>query len=142
MNIDIKIKKPVKTKKRIDCYMLEIEFMHGDADRFEKENIGPFKNNPLDIEELKDAIIVCERMRRLFEDGKGGCDFYNEDLVPGYDKWFDEEKYEDTGNIENHLAISVPYDDDYQASLEDYEVFYYDKNGNKCNVEIILSEEN
>ena len=136
-----------------EVYEIVIEFIHGDADHFTQETIGTFTENELDL--LEEAVIICRKMKKSYPQGRGGDDNYNdsednqEDIENGwikdYNLWFSPDNYccehpEDEHNPRIKKAIEHPYDIagcGNEATFENFEVIYYDKNGMVYEVDVI-----
>jgi hypothetical protein len=144
MKVDIKIKGKVKLPEYRNNYMIEIEYMYGDADGDSADQIGPFDaTNEAEMEELKDALITCKNMSEAYPHGRGGYDDYTERVAPGFDKWFNPEDYEcETGKV-NPFAISMECDPicDGHASFKNYDLYYYDEVGTKHNCSVKFLED-
>jgi hypothetical protein len=142
MKVEISINDKVRLPEYKDCYMIEVKYMYGDADGYADDKIGTFDaSNKEEMEELKDALITCRNMKNAYPHGRGGCDDYDEDVAPGFDKWFNPEEYEDNTGKENPFAISMECDpfSDGHASFDDYTLYYYDEVGTKhsCSVKFL-----
>jgi hypothetical protein len=144
MKVDIKINGKIKLPEYKNCYMIEIQYMYGDADEYAYDKIGSFDaSNKEEIEELKDALITCKNMLEAYPHGRGGCDDYNDDVAPGFNKWFNPEDYEEETGKEKLFAIEMEYDRmcDGHASFNDYNLVYYDEIGTKHNCSVKFSED-
>lgn len=70
-----------------DRYYLEITLMSGDADSFDKIELGPFRE--VDLDDLEEIMSVLQRMKDAFPNGRGGGGRDNYDNVPGFTEWFE-----------------------------------------------------
>lgn len=120
MVTDVYIKTATKPKY-FNCYVVEVEYMHGDADHYqtEEDTFGVNKR-----QDLIDYLNFLERCLAEYPYGRGGSDDY--DHIPGYDE----------------MVSSWPCDDcGIQASLEGYEVFFYDSTGTKHDCEVVNEQQ-
>lgn len=105
-----------------NCFALEIEFMHGDADSYSKETICEFN-----AEKLILAVQFFNQCNSKFKHGMRGSDGFWD--VEGYDAFGD------------YIHCNSEYTAGH-ASIENIKVFYYDGIGTKyvCIVTDILKE--
>ncbi|AMB18726.1 hypothetical protein BH780_gp143 [Bacillus phage Eldridge] len=115
MKFSIKGQKMDKRYK--DCFVVELKAMFGDADGYGSMEAGGFKKDR-DEEELSEFLRLLERMEHLPGDEASELE--------GFEKWFEQDKFD---------WLSDPTRHGY-ASLDGYEIFYYDENGVKCEVEL------
>lgn len=147
------------------CYQIDIEFMFGDADGEDtlsftfSEDLYNKKSFKEEVHDFIKSILSCIKM-----DSQGRCGFDSTDecymwyhknkerAYKGYTEtpyktyqWSrfceDSTYYEDEisdFNENSHFIYNIPtYADGWYASYKGIEVFYYDENGYKYNVEIV-----
>ncbi|MNJ90173.1 hypothetical protein D3C87_77670 [compost metagenome] len=118
MNISLRIGKPVNKKKPpINIYEVKVAIMHGDGDHYNDINFQS-KNE----EEIIQFIDLFDRMIKEYPHGRGGGD-----------------NYDHLDNFEKLTKESWPWDitsDDTHASIQGYDVFYYNELGIKHQVEV------
>ena len=86
---------------------------------------GPFTNGDKPL--LVEFLNVLEAMRELYPSGKSDFDDYAG--IPGHDRWFDPETFDETPADERRreLSVLVEFDDDgWVAWLKDYECVWHD----------------
>lgn len=136
-----KIKNPIKSKY-VDCFVVVVDIMYGDADGYDKLTVHGFKKDN-DESLLIDLIETLERMGKAYPRGRGGSDDYNH--VEGFNSWFaveclSEEEYESLSEIQKSFSEDwkcAPGGYGIQGSYKGYNIYYYDMFGNKYNVDII-----
>jgi hypothetical protein len=111
------IGKPIKTRNPKNKYLIIAEAMHGDADKYEKVEIGPFSKSQ--IKEIEAIINLFKKMKKYDCDPNG---YYN---IEGF-----EEFYSDCWPSDCTCC-------DYPASFKSYEIFFFDENGIKYQVKVI-----
>ena len=104
-------------------YVIEVKTMEGDADGYNKFDIG-FDSK--DLDEVKKVICYCEVLLRQYPNGRDGYDTYNS--LDFFSYYFDAD-------------WNYAYDGEIQDSMDGYKVWYYDETGEKFSVQISLSEE-
>ena len=114
---------PVRVKAPKDRYVVEVDTMEGDADGWNQFESQRYKHSELDM--LKQYIIYCEVLLKQYPHGRGGSDDHQE--LP-----FFEEEFND------YWPCSC--DGQFEDSMEGYSVFYYDKTGQKFEVNIELDD--
>lgn len=143
--MELKVSGVAEKQQYKDCYVVECEAMYGDADGYDTLTFGGFYRHQVEI--LKDLVVVCERMKNAYPNGKGGKDYYDESTVEGYNRWFNQdnlsqEEYDALPEKQKWMAdywLNDPTGfDDTEAKFEDYNIYYYDADGVKYNVEVIM----
>lgn len=97
---------------RSSCFVLETEWMHGDANGYTKEE------SVIDEKNLFEVAAFYEACRAVESEGEGGPGYSK---VPGYDRW---------GNTPSDITC-----EDCEAALESWAIFYYSEHGAKFAVE-------
>ena len=112
------IKQPVMPDETfLGKFVIEVEFMHGDADAYTKENyVGD------DEEDCLRVLAACGDSPQ--SPGSGGDD------DDAYDAWCFK-----TFKSEDFNPYDVTYND-IRAAYDSYEVFFYDHSGKKCEVAV------
>lgn len=119
------IGKPV-APKYTNAFVLETEWMHGDADAYTKEDTVFDSDTPC-LPELEEQIYMYGVIDAMFKHGMGGCDTYAQEakrlgiVLP--DEFLD----------------TIPTDQfscEGDASFEGYKLWWYDENGTKHPVTI------
>lgn len=107
-----------------NCYILDIEWMFGDADHYENRNII-FQDN--EVEKLKQHIMMLEKMFVYFPSGHGGDFVYRKKYLPSL--------------IECEDIYNSPYIEYYgSGEPESYVLFYYDSLGIKYEADVKFSD--
>ena len=114
------LKEKTKVQTIKSKYQVVVDTMTGDGDDYHSFNVYFDENQ---ISDLQRYIIYCEVLQNQYPNGRGGCDDYELDFFEEYfsDDWYHYE--------------------DMQDSMEDYSVYYYDEDGIKYDVKVVLSEE-
>lgn len=114
------LKEKTKVQTITSKYQVVVETMTGDADDYHEFAVLFDENQ---ISDLQQYIIYCEVLQKQYPNGRGGYDDYELDFFEEYfsDDWYNHEGMED--------------------SMEDYSVYYYDEDGIKYDVKVVLSEE-
>ena len=114
----------LKEKSKVESikskYQVVVSTMTGDADDYHEFSVLFDENQ---ISDLQQYIIYCEVLQNQYPNGRCGDDDYELDFFEEYfsDDWYNHEGMED--------------------SMEDYSVYYYDEDGIKYDVKVVLSEE-
>jgi hypothetical protein len=107
-----------------DCYVINLSYMHGDADLYTDGELGPFNANK-DMDKLQEALTICSKIKDM-EPNEAEC-------VDGFDEWFNCEDYDDDEDSENSFGTDmdrdVTCDCQYHCYLDDFNLVYYDKEG-------------
>lgn len=129
MKLVIKNAKPQKK----EGFYLNIDFMHGDADNYSNEIIGPFHKK--NFEEIFRIITLLDGILNHNYEGKiiRGQDFSSFDpkLLTCIDGYCDE-----TTNFCICWPKDHVYDGGIGAWLDGYSFYYIDYNGKKFDVEL------
>lgn len=124
------IEDPVEITTPKNAFVVEVTVMHGDADKYETIQIGPFTDEQLNW--LEQAIIVTRNLIKT--------NSRKYDNVEGYDLWFSgclPNKYDYRDPIIktiSYLPNDCTCDGCCKAGVEKYEVYYYDENNVKYHV--------
>lgn len=123
----------------LDCYVVEIKTMYGDADGYGKITVGGFRKGE-DEDLLNEFLDLCERMENC-SDG----DSY--DQIEGFEKWFESydlepEDWDAMTEREKKLCGDNEWEDDPngygdQATYSGAKVYWYSYTGAKYNVDIV-----
>lgn len=154
------IKNPVVTDAPLDSFVIEYKTMRGDADGFSQNTVGPFKKGEHETH-LENIIQVFKGIAEKFPSGP--YQYFN---VPGFCNWFQDDigsmddfyNYypaqaarftpEEIALVEESIPLAMeielfpmwPFDklayESAQESLREWQVFYYDNNGVKHEVEM------
>jgi len=143
-------------------YIIEVTFMHGDADHYDHESITVPENQ---IETAYPFILATKCCLAAYPHGRGGYDNYNG--LPEYDAFFggdipDPKHYQflnPNNNLSEHeleeritehlkelnqheFYMEHPSDSNYgiQSSFDDIKITYIDEQDNESEVKIELSE--
>lgn len=136
----IKIGKKVKPEIHKKVYKFVIEFMEGDADGEDFQDVFV----PEDYPQMERWLTFLDNCKKAYPHGRGGDDDYNSEIVPDY--WYFVESYEDDVTEEQELEIEKrkfyidwPSDPHYgiQDSFQDYVVTYFDENGIEYECKIV-----
>lgn len=131
---DIKITKPIANKKIKEGFYVTVEFMYGDADGYKKETYGPFTQK--EKQYLINFLNMLEKCLAAYPNGRGGFDDYHS-KVKELKLWdmngdCDDDAYEKLSQEERDVIERIGFEWEYcpdgygcQASIEDYEVKYY-----------------
>lgn len=115
-----------------DSFVIDIKFMHGDADGYEYERVVMSE-----ADEVMELLNFLERCAVRYPRGKGGCDDYTD--VEGYSRFvehYDDEEEEDE-DFRPITQISWPYwDGQYCSSYKGYTVSYFDQDGKEFQVKL------
>ncbi|QDP42919.1 hypothetical protein HWC53_gp170 [Bacillus phage vB_BmeM-Goe8] len=105
-------------EKHVGTFEVEIEFMYGDADGYEKIKVGGFKKGE-DEEKLSELIQLLSTLQFTLN--------HERSSVKGFDKWF--------GSDSEHQWLTDPFS--YEpADLEGYKVYYYGPHNVRYEVEM------
>jgi hypothetical protein len=105
-----------------NCFIVEVEWMHGDADTYTTE-----VHKYTDEKELIQHLEFLNAIKDMFKWGMGGTDAYFKKMSEA-----DQKKYIDfEGTIPGDVTN---YEKD--AAYENHKVFWYDELGGKYNVEV------
>lgn len=128
------IKESVKKEGIPNTFVVELKWMHGDADAFTKTSSKPFKINESEWA-LEELLLALDTIGELETE-----DYYDHEA---FSKWFNLHEYEFTKEDEALYApfncLDVEYDvakGQGMASLRGYQVYYYDEYLTKCLVEV------
>lgn len=128
------IKEPVQKEGVPNTFIVELKWMHGDADAYTTTTSKVFKKGQ-DEWALEELLLTLDEI-----DGLETEDYYDHE---GFRKWFNLHEYEFTKEEEAIYApfncLDVEYDvsaGQGMASLQGYQVYYYDEYLNKCLVEV------
>ena len=114
------LKEKTKVQTIKSKYQVVVDTMTGDGDDYHNFSVLFDENQ---ISDLQQYIIYCEVLQNQYPNGRGGYDDYKLDFFEEYfsDDWYNYEGMED--------------------SMEDYSVYYYDEDGIKYNIKVVLSKE-
>lgn len=128
------IKEPVQKEGVPNTFIVELKWMHGDADAYTTTTSKVFKKGQ-DEWALEELLLTLDEILELVTE-----DYYEH---VGYSKWFELYNYDFTEEEEARYApfkcLEVEYDVSAGqgfASLQNYKVYYYDESLNKCLVEV------
>jgi hypothetical protein len=114
----------LKEKSKVESiqskYQVVVTTMTGDGNDYHKFSVLFDKNQ---ISDLQQYIVYCEVLQKQYPNGRGGCDDYEFD--------FFEECFSDNWYIYDGM----------EDSMEDYSVYYYDEDGIKYDIKVVLSKE-
>ncbi|MDF2534011.1 MAG: Phi14:2 [Bacillales bacterium] len=117
-DIELEISKEVPQELRpSDVYELVVRVMHGDADHFDNLTFIAETQS-----EVKQYINLFDNMLNEYPNGRGGGDNYYH--IEGFDKL-----------LESDWPWDVT-DEDSQAGIKSYKVYYYDEDSKKFEVKI------
>jgi hypothetical protein len=103
-----------------DCYVINLSYMHGDADMYTDGELGPFDANK-DMDKLQEALTVCNNIKDV-----DPCDA---EYTDGFDEWFNSDSDEDENPFATEMDRDVTCDNQCYCMLDDFNLVYYDKNG-------------
>lgn len=115
--MELKILEPVKINNPKNIFKLQFKVMHGDGDGYTEEEWGFKENEKEDLITIIKAFEIMLKLRSGYED----VDYPN---VPGFKELMEEEWPLDYTS------------DSYPATLQNYEVFYFNNEGIKHNVKV------
>lgn len=125
-----------KSKPRhLNCYRVAIKFMYGDADGYTTTELF-IPRNEANEKELPRFLRFLDNCDKAYPHGRGGGDDYHQ--VEDYDRYV--EGYENPKDLDYNFSFCWEYEPDgcgHQASYENYEITYFDKN----NVEFLVEVE-
>jgi hypothetical protein len=122
--MEFRIKNPIK-----DNFLPKNQFMiictaeSGDGDHEDEVELGPFDNNANGLKEMEETIKILDRMDEFLEEND--CFVKSYDSLEGFKeliKWWPND---------------VTSDGECLAHFAGYDVFYYDINSKKCDVEVV-----
>ena len=123
----------VDVKRYSNCYIVDCELMHGDADGESHIEIGSFKKGE-DEDILEHLVRTLDSMDWEYTE--------NYDRILGFKQWFDrdyltEEEFE---NLDPRIkSIGAEWENDLtfmdaRASYRSHSIYFFDEDGNKYNV--------
>lgn len=109
---------------RSNCFILEVKWMHGDADAYTTDTHEYGRRT----ERLEEHVAFLDTISQFFKHGMGGCDTYvaramSEDI-----------------ELSEFLLDTIPnnmFCCEGDAHLEHYKVYWYDENGVRHPVEVV-----
>lgn len=136
--MEFTIKEPLTREGNPDTFVVEMYWRHGDADKSTSTISRPFKRNRDEwaLEEMITSLKMLNYIHSIEVDE-------HEDFI----KWFDvdceygvvEEKYEPFVGLDAECNISYGGG---IAGFNGFNVYYYDENLNKCEVDYKTKEGN
>jgi len=142
----LKIKKTgVDKRRRTPHYVVSFEFMEGDADGEQNDEVEFDVDETDNMEKLILALACCNA---AYPKGRGGYDEYNG--LPEYDAYFCEDNCDEEGNRSkehiklnpNDIYIEHPSDSNYlTTSFRGYDVTFIDEHGDSSGVKITFNKE-
>lgn len=136
--MELKISKGKKVKKPQykNQYKIVLNYMYGDADGDGTDEIYIDEDN----EDTERFIEFLENWLKAYKNGRGGSDDYSEDVVKDWDYFTDEEgTYDDDNNRTKKIWVEYhkdPQTQDMWATLETYEITFFDANGDEYEVKV------
>ena len=117
---------PTQETSPKDAFVIEVEFMHGDADQYSHDKITESKHTP-----IATMLQIANGFETYFAAKKENYNKYCngawdtlQELIPDFDEVFAD-----------HWESNCFSDGEYAAAIENYQVYYYDLDGVKHNAE-------
>lgn len=155
--MEFEVGAPVEEQTPLSAFVVNIKVMHGDADGYNTFQMGPFYQK--DKEALASLIGTLQRMESKGRWGDGDNYYRN---IEGFEAWFGTgtgdtlEEYRDacdsdlpyeqfephrrlSGSVEKPYYDGWPWDvtyEEYPASLDGWNIVYYDHAGVKHRVTV------